>query len=223
MDIRNPDQPVADSRAVTAQLIVYGTLLECAIGLVAVVAGWVLRLPLWEVVRWDFSALGAGALATLPMLLLLPVVRYMPGRVFKELRALMTQMIAPLFRSATIGEMAMISCVAGIGEEAFFRGIVQRGLATLLGTPNTLALADPATILAILAAAILFGLAHPLSKIYVVLTTILGVYLGVLFAVSGNLLVPMVAHGLYDFVAVLYLARFWPGNRAVQEQQDQTE
>jgi len=223
MDIRDTDQPVAASRAVTAQLIVYGTLLECAIGLIAVVAGWLLRLPLWEVVEWDLSALGAAALATVPMLLLLPIVRYMPGRVFRELRHLMTQMIAPLFRAATIGEMAMISCVAGIGEEAFFRGIVQRGLATLLGTPDNLARGDLATILAIFAAAVLFGLAHPLSRIYVILTAILGVYLGILFALTGNLVVPMVAHGLYDFVAVVYLVRFWPSDRAVQEQQDQAE
>ncbi|WP_347246567.1 CPBP family intramembrane glutamic endopeptidase [Thermogutta sp.] len=223
MEIRETDQQAAASRAVTAQLIVYGTLLECAVGLVAIAAGWVFRLPLWEVVHWQLSALGEGAMATLPMLLLLPAVRHMPGRAFRELRYLMTQRIAPLFRSATIAEIALISSVAGIGEEAFFRGIVQRGLAHMLGRASEMAPTDLATILGVLAAALLFGLAHPLSRTYVILTAILGVYLGFLFATTGNLLVPMVAHALYDFVTVLYLTHFWPRDRAIQEQQDQAD
>jgi membrane protease YdiL (CAAX protease family) len=53
----------------------------------------------------------------------------------------------------------------------------------------------------------LFGLAHPMSTTYVVLATVVGVYLGGLLLVTDNLLAPIVAHAAYDFVALVYLVR----------------
>jgi membrane protease YdiL (CAAX protease family) len=53
----------------------------------------------------------------------------------------------------------------------------------------------------------LFGLCHWLSASYGVLALIVGMYLGGLFLISGSLIPPMIAHGLYDFVALIYLVR----------------
>jgi membrane protease YdiL (CAAX protease family) len=57
---------------------------------------------------------------------------------------------------------------------------------------------------------VLFGIMHWISRAYAVFATILGFYLGWLWIASGNLLVPIVAHGLYDFVALVYVVKMRP-------------
>jgi membrane protease YdiL (CAAX protease family) len=42
---------------------------------------------------------------------------------------------------------------------------------------------------------------------YVVLAAVAGLYFGVLYLLSENLLVVAIPHGLYDFVALAYLVR----------------
>ena len=71
--------------------------------------------------------------------------------------------------------------------------------------------------LALLLASLLFGLAHAITRTYVVLATVFGIYLGWLWTASGNLLVPIVAHALYDFVALSALVR---AERRKQESTD---
>jgi membrane protease YdiL (CAAX protease family) len=60
---------------------------------------------------------------------------------------------------------------------------------------------------ALAAASLLFGVGHWLSASYAILASLIGAYLGTLFLLSGNLLVPMLAHAAYDVVALLVLAR----------------
>ncbi|MCG8584479.1 MAG: CPBP family intramembrane metalloprotease, partial [Pirellulales bacterium] len=91
---------------------------------------------------------------------------------------------------------AVISVLAGLGEELLFRALLQSALIDWLGVwPG------------ILVAGLLFGLAHPLSRTYIVVAAAIGIYLGWLFAATSNLLVPIIAHALYDFIALVYLSR----------------
>jgi membrane protease YdiL (CAAX protease family) len=94
-------------------------------------------------------------------------------------------------------DLAVISALAGLGEEMLFRGVVQTLIERASGSPW----------LAVAAASVLFGLAHPITRTYAVLAALIGVYLGWLFLANGNLLVPIVAHAAYDFVALVYLLR----------------
>ena len=48
---------------------------------------------------------------------------------------------------------------------------------------------------------------HPITKLYVVLAALMGVYFGVLMLWSGNLLVPIAAHAAYDAVQLILTAR----------------
>jgi membrane protease YdiL (CAAX protease family) len=57
----------------------------------------------------------------------------------------------------------------------------------------------------LLLASLLFGLLHPLTVMYFVLASLVGVYLGCWQLATDNLLVVIVAHALYDFVALVYL------------------
>ena len=52
---------------------------------------------------------------------------------------------------------------------------------------------------------VLFGLLHRITWMYAFFAALVGCYLGWLYVATGNLWVPMIAHGLYDFFAVVYL------------------
>jgi membrane protease YdiL (CAAX protease family) len=54
---------------------------------------------------------------------------------------------------------------------------------------------------------LLFGLAHSLSRLYFVLATIIGLLMGWLTLHYNDLTAPIVAHAVYDFVALAYLAK----------------
>lgn len=51
-----------------------------------------------------------------------------------------------------------------------------------------------------LVSSILFGFVHPMTKLYIFVTGLMGFYFGALLLLSGNLLIPIVAHALYDAV-----------------------
>ena len=59
-----------------------------------------------------------------------------------------------------------------------------------------------------LIASLLFGLAHAMSKLYFAFAIVVGAFLGWLAWQYHDLTVaPMLAHGLYDFLALVYLSR----------------
>src|SRR5262249_55630916 len=104
--------------------------------------------------------------------------------------------IRPTFRHCTLAELAAVSVAAGIGEEMLFRGVLQALFTRWLGTWTGVVLAS-----------LLFGLLHPITALYVVLAAICGVYIGMCWIATDNLLVVMVAHALYDFIALTYLLK----------------
>jgi membrane protease YdiL (CAAX protease family) len=102
--------------------------------------------------------------------------------------------LVPAFARCTIFELVLISFLAGVGEEALFRGVIQSVLA---GWFNPW--------LALLLTSALFGLGHLITPAYAVIAGLLGFYLGAIALAYGNLLVVMIAHGLYDLIALVYL------------------
>jgi uncharacterized protein len=48
---------------------------------------------------------------------------------------------------------------------------------------------------------------HWITRTYALLAALVGLYLGGLWLWTGNLLVPIVAHALYDFVALIWILR----------------
>jgi membrane protease YdiL (CAAX protease family) len=94
-------------------------------------------------------------------------------------------------RPASLFQLAVLAAGAGIGEEALFRGWLQPALADAT---------SPA--LGLVLASLLFGLAHALTALYAVLATLIGLYLGLLDLATGNLLVPILVHSVYDFIAL---------------------
>ena len=170
-------------------------LFEGGLVMVAVAAGWLLGTPALASLRPTMDAFAQGVAATLPMLLLLtPLARR--NRALKDLRDFVGRQILPLFKNASLLQLGLLSVLAGVGEEALFRGVLQTWLVQHVGI-------YPGWILASIA----FGLAHYVNRAYAIVATLIGLYLGWLYLVSGNLLLPVIAHALYDFVALIVLLR----------------
>ncbi|HEY5704013.1 MAG TPA: CPBP family glutamic-type intramembrane protease [Terrimicrobiaceae bacterium] len=54
---------------------------------------------------------------------------------------------------------------------------------------------------------VIASLFHLVTKTYAVIATLIGAYLGVIWLAAGNLLAPITAHAVYDFVALVYFLR----------------
>jgi membrane protease YdiL (CAAX protease family) len=172
-------------------------VVEGGLALLAVVLAWLLGIPLAEHLRGAVAGLAQGLLATLPLAVGLLLLDRWPLGGFRHLKELMRDSILPLFRECSLEALLLISMAAGVGEELLFRGVAQLGIEQASGS----------TWLAVAVASVLFGLAHPITKTYALLAGLIGVYFGVLLVLTSNLLVPIVAHVAYDFIALVYLLR----------------
>lgn len=174
-------------------------LAEAALIAVAVGLGRWVGAPAFGHFRWDLGGLAWGIVATVPLLLALRWCLRTKWGPIARLVALVEERLGSFAAGAGLPELALLAVLAGVGEEALFRGVAQESLASRL--PPWIAL---------LGASVLFGVAHWITFTYAVLATIVGVYLGTLYAASGNLLAPIVTHALYDLAALSILARLKP-------------
>jgi len=198
---------MVESRPPNESIFRVAALFEGGLVLVAWCLGLLLDRPPWAQIQWSAAELGWGLLATLPLIAGLLVITRYPLGPFKALNDFVRQWVLPLFVTCTTWQLAVISLLAGLGEEALFRGVVQAGVEQLCGWPW----------LALAVASALFGLAHAVTTTYAILAGLIGVYLGWLWLESGNLLVPIVTHAAYDFVALAYLLRSTQGRTSGDE------
>jgi uncharacterized protein len=197
MNVTNNNLPWVASFAVTAAAF------EGGLALFAVGLGWALDLPPMETFRWSWPDLGWGIVATLPPLTLLGLCLYLPWEPLRKILRLLNETVLPLFRQCGLMEIAVIALLAGLGEEMLFRPIVQEGLSRWIGLPY-----GPAC--GLIAAAVFFGLLHGMTLAYAILAAVIGLYLGIVWKLNGNLMIPIVTHALYDFIALAVLIRRQP-------------
>ena len=183
---------------------------EGALAVVAVALGWLVDQPPMETLRWDPVGLALGALLALPPLALVLVGMQWPVWPFSDVRRVADQMLVPLFGRWTVGEMAIVALLAGLGEEMLFRGVLQAAIAQW--TSNNAAAAGwhvpvLSAWVALIVAALVFGMAHGITVGYAVLAALIGLYLGWIWMITGSLIVPITVHAVYDFLALLYLVK----------------
>ncbi len=184
----------------TKHFALAAAIFEGSLVAVAIALGWLLGQPPLKTFHMGLYHAALGVAATLPPLALFGLCLKCPLRPFETISRILDEMVVPLFRDCRFTELAIIAALAGIGEEMLFRGVIQAAVAQQIGGPQ-------GVWAGLVVAALLFGLLHPVTPTYAVLAGSIGLYLGWLWLACGNLLVPIIAHGLYDFLALLYLVR----------------
>ena len=174
----------------------FGCVVELALLFAGAMLAFLLGQPLFGDLRWRFHDLWLGIVASLPLLALFFWLLHSSLPAFKRIRQFLEVNVRSVFEPWAIWQLVVISVLAGVCEEVFFRSVVQGGLARHIGT-----------IPALVVASVIFGCFHWVTKTYAVIATLIGAYLGVLWLVAGNLLAPITAHAVYDFVALVYFLR----------------
>jgi uncharacterized protein len=173
-----------------------GCLVEGGLLLAALTLGHWLGLPRLDDLRGGIPDAGLGLLASMPLFLIFLWLRRSSWTPLREIRRFLETSVRPLIGRWSIAQMAVISVLAGWGEEWFFRGLVQGELTVWTGPGPALALAS-----------VLFGLSHAVNRAYAVAAGLVGAYLGALWILSGSLLTPIIAHAAYDFGALFWFLR----------------
>lgn len=169
--------------------------------LLAFLIGWMIQLDPLSLVHWDGRSFVFGLLAVVPML---GLYAFSPG-----LRKLAIDALGESLSRCRWYDLVLLAALAGVGEELLFRGVIDSGLSRI----------NPW--LALIVSNVAFGLLHAMSRNYFLATTVIGLAMHFLANATGerNLLAPMLAHGVYDYIAFHLLIREWkrrPSARPIQ-------
>ncbi|MGK0190530.1 MAG: membrane protease YdiL (CAAX protease family) [Verrucomicrobiales bacterium] len=177
--------------------LLFAASFEFGLGLVAWGIGKLIGVDVTQTALVSLRGMMTGVVATLPMLIVLAcLLRWSIGPI-AELAAKTRHFAQKFLAPCGIIGLAVISIGAGVGEEMLTRGLI-----------HTVALEYFSPIVALLLTGFVFGLMHPVSISYVAIAGVIGVFLGVVWRNSGpDLAAPIVAHSLYDFVALMVLCR----------------
>jgi uncharacterized protein len=178
------------------QAVLLGMSFEGSFVLLAWLLGWLVGESPIEHWRWSRGDVTLGLAASLPLLVLFLAFFHWPVGPLRRIKDFLEEIFKPLFRPCTTLDLAILSVLAGAGEEMLFRGVLQGAFSRWLGVPGGLILAS-----------ILFGLAHAITATYAIIAALVGLYFGWLWLVTDNLLTPIVCHAAYDFVALVYILR----------------
>jgi membrane protease YdiL (CAAX protease family) len=173
-----------------------GTAFELGLGLLAVGLGYVLSISPWENFQAGVLPILGSSLASLPLVGALALLLRSDWEMLREMRMFIDTFVLPMFANARLWELGLLCAAAGIGEELLFRGVLQPVCIKYLGVCAGVLLVN-----------LLFSLLHPFSVAYLVGAYLIGCYLSVLYVATENLLVPMIVHGLYDFIALVWMMR----------------
>lgn len=164
-------------------------ILQGGIVLAALALGALVDIAALSSIRLDGTDALLGAVAILPMLGAFWLAR--------PLRKLVVEALGPALALCTWYDLVLLAALAGFGEELLFRGTLQPWIGRL----------HPAA--GLIGVNVLFGLLHALTPAYAMMAALFGLYLSWLAAGPGepNLLRPIVAHALYDYLAFVLVVR----------------
>ena len=193
MNFDDTDRPdMTHSQFLTSAAVFEGGML-----LVAFIGGWLTGIDPTAQLSWSSEDFGLGLLATGPMLILLVVCMISRAKGMRQVREFLRDSIGPLLSDCGWYDIVLLALLAGVCEEAFFRGFL-----FLWIQPWNL-------MLAVVITNVLFGLAHAVTAVYALLAAFMGIYLTALIAAdpTPNLLIPITAHAVYDLIAFFVVIR----------------
>src|SRR5262245_15520981 len=97
---------------------------EGGLFLLAAGAAWLFGLPLRSMAIADWPQVGWGLAATVPPVAALWCLQVSSLPPLRRFRETVDRLVTPLFDECTWLDFAVISLVAGVGEESLFRGVL---------------------------------------------------------------------------------------------------
>jgi len=209
-----PESPESELEARRQTVVLLAVLVEGGLLVAASVLGWMIDQPPLRFFDWTLRGVLWGVVAVVPLVALFFLFQRWAIGPLQRIQRFSEEVIRPLLAPCSWIDLLGISTLAGLGEEVFFRGVLQAAATRWFNNAW----------IGILAVSVLFGLMHSITFTYVVLATLMGAYLGCVWIYADhNLLVIVVTHALYDFVVLLWLLR-GPGAaealNALQERQE---
>jgi uncharacterized protein len=189
-------QEPKDDHPKRAVVIIIAVFFEGGLAPLSLFLGWLLGHPPLRSFVWSIEYALWGVVATIPLVALFLAILRWPIGPLARAKHFCENEVEPLLHDSSWSEIGLLSLSVGVSEEMLFRGVFQAALTNWLGVPAGLVIASA-----------LFGLLHPISVPYMVMASFLGLYLGTVWILSGNLLTVIVVHTLYDFAALSYLIR----------------
>ena len=164
---------------------------------VAWLIGWFAEINPIANLYFSTEALIDGITATIPMCILFLLFYQYPVGPLYPIKKSLLDIMGPLLSSCRWYELLILAAVAGISEEILFRGVLQPWMEVSLGVSAGLIVSN-----------VIFGLLHWITATYALIAGLIGLYLAYMMDVSEprNLLTPIVVHGLYDFLAFVFVA-----------------
>lgn len=171
---------------------------EAALIAVAIVLGWIADIDPFEYLHFSEPAIVYGIAGTIPLYLLFMIMEQIQAEPVVKIKDLLFETLGRGLHQYHWTDLLILASIAGLSEELLFRGVIQPWLESAWGTAAGL-----------IASNIIFGIAHAVTPLYAVLATLIGIYLSLSLDYGGdrNLLIPIIIHGLYDFLAFIALMR----------------
>jgi membrane protease YdiL (CAAX protease family) len=170
---------------------------------VALALGLLFHIDPFADFSFERNAVYIGLAAALPPFLLLVATDRFRFSALERMKRIVLELLGPALAACRWYELILVAALAGFGEELVFRGVLQRLFERWLDFGGS------GPIAGLMVSNVIFGLLHFLTPTYAILAAVMGIYFGVLLDATHppNLVAPMLAHGLYDYLAFLLLRR----------------
>ncbi|MDD1613957.1 MAG: CPBP family intramembrane metalloprotease [Methylococcaceae bacterium] len=173
---------------------------EASLVLVAVFLGWIADIDPFQNIYFSETAVAYGLIGTIPLFLMFLALEKIQGESVVKIRELLLNTLGPGLHRYHWTDLFILAAIAGVSEELLFRGVIQPWIEASWGITGGLIVSN-----------IVFGLVHAVTPLYAVLAALVGIYLGLSLDYGGdrNLLIPIIIHGFYDFLAFVALMRVY--------------
>lgn len=171
-----------------SQFLNFAGLFEGGLALAALGVGWLVEINPLEHLVWDWWAIVWGTIGAIPTFLMFYLSYRFPISELRKIRNFLSRELAPSLSALRWYDLILMSILAGASEELLFRGLLQ----PWIGQPWC---------------NILFGAVHWITPLYALLAFAIGSYLSWTMTVTEphNLLTPIVAHAVHDYLAFLVI------------------
>jgi membrane protease YdiL (CAAX protease family) len=181
---------------------------EAALILVAVFLARLAGINIFDNLHFSELAVACGVIGTIPLFFLLLGLEQLRAEPIIKIKKLLFDTLGPGLQDCHWTDLLVLASIAGLSEELLFRGVIQPWIESSWGITAGLIYSN-----------IIFGLAHAVTPVYAVLATLVGIYLSLSMDYYGgdrNLLLPIVIHSLYDFMAFIVLMRAYRASRPTE-------